>query len=196
MTEPTTIDTEPAPRKRDPEARRRAILHAATAIIVENGESALTHRAVAKRAGVALGSTTQYFTSIADLRESALQLLAEEIDAELAIMERQLAHFAAEPDRAAELLHEFLCDARQVRAEVALIAAGTRSAELRALALRWPDRFVEVLSRHIDREQALAIAVFIDGATVHAALHDSPLTAETLTAVFRSILATKPQDPA
>lgn len=191
----TTLETEPAPRKRDPEARRRAILEAATAIIVEEGDSALTHRAVAKRAGVALGSTTQYFSSIDDLRASALQLLSDEIDEELAIMEQEIAHFITAPERAAAKLHEFLLDTRQVHAEVALIAAGTQNAELRALALRWTDRFIDALAPHIGRERATAIAVFADGALIHAALHDTPLPLASFTSFFRTILNAPDQDP-
>ena len=191
----TTLETESAPRKRDPEARRRAILEAATAIIVEEGDSALTHRAVAKRAGVALGSTTQYFSSIDDLRASALQLLSDEIDEELAIMEQEIAHFITAPERAAAKLHEFLLDTRQVHAEVALIAAGTQNAELRALALRWTDRFIDALAPHIGRERATAIAVFADGALIHAALHDAPLPLASFTSFFRTILNAPDQDP-
>lgn len=47
-------------RKRDPEARRNAILNAAVDLIVESGTSSLTHRAVAARAGVSLGSTIDH----------------------------------------------------------------------------------------------------------------------------------------
>lgn len=191
----TVLETEPAPRKRDPEARRRAILEAATAIIVEEGDSALTHRAVAKRAGVALGSTTQYFSSIDDLRASALQLLSDEIDEELAIMEQEITHFITAPERAAAKLHEFLLDTRQVHAEVALIAAGTQNAELRALALRWTDRFIDALAPHVGRERATAIAVFADGALIHAALHDAPLPLASFTSFFRTILNAPDQDP-
>lgn len=191
----TVLETEPAPRKRDPEARRRAILEAATAIIVEEGDSALTHRAVAKRAGVALGSTTQYFSSIDDLRASALQLLSDEIDEELAIMEQEITHFITAPERAAAKLHEFLLDTRQVHAEVALIATGTQNAELRALALRWTDRFIDALAPHVGRERATAIAVFADGALIHAALHDEPLPLASFTSFFRTILNAPNQDP-
>ena len=71
------------PRKRDPERRRREILDAAAEIVVEQGTAALTHRAAAARAGVALGSTTRYFPSIDDLREATLRMLGDEIDASL-----------------------------------------------------------------------------------------------------------------
>ena len=61
----------PAPGRRDPEGRRRAIIDAAAELIVDSGASSLTHRAVAARAGVSLGSTTQYFSSLDELRELA-----------------------------------------------------------------------------------------------------------------------------
>ena len=54
-------------RRRDPEARRREIVTAAAELIVEIGVDALTHRKVAARAGVPLGSTTQYFATLDDL---------------------------------------------------------------------------------------------------------------------------------
>ncbi|NLO27590.1 MAG: TetR family transcriptional regulator, partial [Actinobacteria bacterium] len=52
------------PRKRDPERRRREILEAAAEIVVEQGAAALTHRAVAARSGLALGTMTRHFPSI------------------------------------------------------------------------------------------------------------------------------------
>ena len=58
----------PAPGRRDPEGRRRAIIEAAAELIVEGGAASLTHRAFAARAGVSLGSTTQYFGSLDELR--------------------------------------------------------------------------------------------------------------------------------
>lgn len=48
-------------------ARRDAIVAAAAEIILTQGPDALTHRAVAARAGVPLASTTYYFTSLDDL---------------------------------------------------------------------------------------------------------------------------------
>ena len=43
-------------RRRDPEARTREILDAATAIVKQEGTAELTHRAVAARSGLALGA--------------------------------------------------------------------------------------------------------------------------------------------
>ena len=61
-----------AKRSRDPEGRRSTILLAAGELIREIGVSAVTHRKVAEKAQVPLGSTTQYFASLTDLIAEAL----------------------------------------------------------------------------------------------------------------------------
>ncbi len=179
--------TSPAPGKRDPEGRRRAILHAATEIIVTKGPAALTHRAVASLAGVALGSTTQYFASIDELREAALADLAQEIDQSLAELEASL-----EPGRVAEILaanvHGFLLDRRAVHADMALMASAMTEPRLRELALRWTDRLIEILAVHLGEERATAIALYTDGATMHAGLHDAPLGEAVLRAAIQALI--------
>lgn len=179
----------PGPRRRNPEARQRAILDAAAEIVVEQGAAALTHRAVAARAGVALGSTTRYFESIDDLREATLRMLGDEIDAYIAEVERQLATCDDPAECLAALMYGFLLDSRQVHASMALVTAAASDASLRSLALRWTDRLTDVLARHVGRQRAVAVEVYLDGAMMHAALHDSPLSRETVTRVIRALFA-------
>jgi len=62
-------------------ARREALLRAAIELLAEGGARAVTHRAVASRAGVPLAATTYYFASIGELTEEALRLhMAERVD--------------------------------------------------------------------------------------------------------------------
>ena len=63
---------------RDPEGRKRAIVQAAAELIMELGISNITHRKIAERAGVPLGSTTQYFATLDDLRHAAIAFLSED----------------------------------------------------------------------------------------------------------------------
>lgn len=183
------MTTQPEPRRRDPEARRRAILTAAAELVTEAGAAALTHRAVAARAGVALGSTTKYFTSIDELREAALGYLAAEIDRELAEAEVYFADIRTAPENAVAELHRFLCDRRAVHATIALLTSGTTDPSLRALARRWDDRFIEFLTGHIGSTRATAIAVYLDGVTMHAGLNETPVAPESLLAVIRALVA-------
>ncbi|MEV0678681.1 TetR family transcriptional regulator [Actinosynnema sp. NPDC050436] len=178
---------DPRPRKRDPEARRRAILDAAAEITVEQGAAALTHRAVAARAGVALGSTTRYFESIDDLREATLRMLGDEVDTYLAQVEQELSTCDDPAECLAASMCGFLVDTRQVHASVALVTAAASDASLRSLALRWTDRLADVLAEHVGRERAVAAEVYLDGTVIHAALHDVPLSRETVTRVLRAI---------
>jgi DNA-binding transcriptional regulator YbjK len=60
------------------EARREAILRATLAIIGERGPDAVTHRAVAERAGLPLSATTYWFASKEDLLQETLLLAARE----------------------------------------------------------------------------------------------------------------------
>ena len=57
---------------RDPAGRRQAIIDAAANLIAREGSSKITNRRVAEEAGVPLGSTTQYFKSIDELRREKM----------------------------------------------------------------------------------------------------------------------------
>lgn len=177
------------PRRRDPEARRREILVAASELVVENGAASLTHRAVAARAGVPLGSTTQHFASIDEIREAALQLLADEIDESLARMELYINHVRENLDPLIDEFCHFLSDPRAINADIALMTTATTDPHLRALALRWTDRLIELLSRTLGTARATAIATYYDGVTIHAGLHEQPLDRETIKRTVQALIA-------
>ncbi|MFI0404920.1 TetR/AcrR family transcriptional regulator [Actinomadura sp. 3N508] len=167
--------------RRDPEGRRRAIVEAAAELITEVGTDGLTHRLVAARAEVPLGSTTQYFATLADLREAAMQHLADEIDDGLAVVREAMQDMTSAPAALASALHEYLRDVRLVQADTALTWASVHDPRLRSLSLRWFDELVAILSAHIGPARATAVAVFADGATWHAVLHEEPLDLDVLT---------------
>lgn len=178
----------PRPGRRDPEGRRRAMLNAATEIIVTRGASALTHRAVAQLAGVSLGSTTQYFSSIDDLRESALALLAQEIETELVALEESLKANADIAAVIARDAHQFMQSQRAVNADIALLSSGTTDPQLRGLALMWTDRLIEILTAYIGVEPATAIALYLDGVTIHAGLHEQPMSEQAMRRTFDALI--------
>lgn len=175
-------------RRRDPAARRREIIIAASELVVENGAASLTHRAVAARAGVPLGSTTQHFASIDEIREAALQLLADEIDESLARMEVYIDNVRENPDPLIDEFCHFLRDQRAINADIALMTTATTDPPLRALALRWTDRLIEMLARTLGPERATAIAIYYDGVTIHAGLHEQPLDRETIKRTIQALI--------
>lgn len=61
------------PRTRDPEESRRRILDAAIQLIGEGGPERITHRSVAARARISLGTTTYHFGSREELIRAAFR---------------------------------------------------------------------------------------------------------------------------
>src|SRR5689334_3223347 len=57
------------------ERRRYALIRAAAELLCEGGFDAVRHRAVARRAGLPLASTTYYFSSLDDLIEKAVEYI-------------------------------------------------------------------------------------------------------------------------
>jgi len=73
------------------EERRLAILEAAVRLLAGEGHAGLTHRRIAREAGVPLAATTYYFTSKDALLEEALRLVAAR---ELRTLEQRAADLA------------------------------------------------------------------------------------------------------
>jgi DNA-binding transcriptional regulator YbjK len=65
--------SEPRSHRASAQRRRAALLEAARELVGEVGAGAVTHRAVAKRAGVPLSTTSYFFDSIDDLVAEALK---------------------------------------------------------------------------------------------------------------------------
>ncbi|MBE1461569.1 TetR/AcrR family transcriptional regulator [Kibdelosporangium phytohabitans] len=172
--------------RRDPGARRREITQAAAALLVEGGD--FTHRRVAERAGVPLGSTTYYFADLDELRAAGLGLLADGLDEAVAEMRRQTLEADGDPEVLASLLYDYLNDTDQLRADAALQGAALQRPELRHLERRWSDNVVELLSTWTTPSNARLLAAFMDGVGIHALLHDEPLDRPTLTNAITALM--------
>lgn len=173
--------------------RRTALVTAAADLVLEHGLGALSHRAVAARAGLPLASTTYYFTSAGDLRDEALSHIAEESIA------RAAAALAALPPS---------CEpADAVPAIAAMIGTDTPAAQmlllyeryleagrhprLRPLVTGWNTRLREVVGQVLQRaslpsdpDSTALVLALADGAAVTAlaegtAPHEAVTTALT-----------------
>ena len=173
--------SELAPRRpRDPTGRRQAIIDAATRVIAEAGLAGITHRRVAEVADVPVGSTTYYFKDLDELREAAL---ADATRASIDGLDQWADELTAAADFAgtlARLTTEYLVDHEQFRAINELYTAASHRPELRPLARLWSDGLIDILARHVSRETAHTITVFIDGALLHALITDEPLSTRAL----------------
>ncbi len=109
--------TKPAPSQERSRRRREALLRAAIAVLAESGAKAVTHRAVAARAGLPPATTTYYFDSIQQLTREALELHVGERVSEL----RELAATIGTGDSVEVIAREF-AEALTLRSRDALIA--------------------------------------------------------------------------
>ena len=123
-------------------ARREPILRATLELIGEHGSDAVTHRAVAKRAGVPLSATTYWFDSKEELLQETLLLAArEEIERlerlvlDLAPREFDVAEWAGTV--AAVIAADLAEDPIRHVAFTELALEGTRRAWLAEEVARW-----------------------------------------------------------
>jgi DNA-binding transcriptional regulator YbjK len=90
------------------ERRRQALVSAAAALLAEGGFDAVRHRAVARRAGLPLASTTYYFSSLDDLLVNAVEYGGMKETAELRARVAALPRRRRGVEATAEVLVELL----------------------------------------------------------------------------------------
>jgi TetR/AcrR family transcriptional regulator, regulator of biofilm formation and stress response len=161
-----------APRTRAEQRaeRRRAIIDAALRIIASRGLPAVTHRTVAREAGVPLAATTYYFASKSEILSEALESLAAVEVERLEALTASVA--AATPSRAelAAALGEALIPEpaeaeRTWLAQFEIYVEAARNPALRPAVIRWREAFVELAASALraigapDPERRAPIAV-------------------------------------
>lgn len=174
--------------------RRARILTAALDLVAEDGVAGVSHRRVAARAGVPLGSMTYHFGGIDEVLREAFTGFADHI---VAVFETHLAG-AADPGQArkavADLVHVLAEGPRRdlvIAQELYTLAA--RRPDYRSLTTRWMRRSRALLEQHFDPATARQLDALIEGLALHHALdtapHDRALTEE---AVARITAPTQP----
>lgn len=143
--------------------RRKTIIRAATELVPEVGSDNVTHRMVAERADVPLGSTTYYFDSIDELVHEALQSMADSTRSDLDTMEKRLAGSDNVVREVSQVIWEYLQNRTQLMYWNELYTSANHRPELGELALLWSDGLIRILSQHMNENAAQATAMFIDG---------------------------------
>lgn len=187
-----TVD-KPAERKRlrgpnDP-GRPSRIAQAAITVIAEQGIEALTHRRVAAVAGVPLGSTTYYFSSLDALIAAAL---AEAADRSVAQLREWDSELPADADLAAALADFVLASVTEQRehtiAEYNLYGVALHRPDLRKAAADWDDALADVFVARTDQLTGRMIATLTCGLLMQAVLSDDTPTRDDLEALFARAL--------
>ncbi len=172
---------------RDPQARREAIARAAAQLVAEVGLERVTHRAVARRAGVPLGATTYYFDSLPELVTAGLELVAGDQRTELAHWRATLTRDNL-PSALPRLAAAYLSDRPRAVVEYELYVAASRDEQLRPLARVWLDGLREVLNPLVGSRSATTLVAVLDGFLLTALVVDCPLDRRGLADTIRAVL--------
>ncbi|MFH9888560.1 TetR/AcrR family transcriptional regulator [Streptomyces luteogriseus] len=162
----------------DPQRRER-ILAATLDHIADEGVAGVSHRRVAARAGVPLGSMTYHFSGIEELLKEAFTRFADQI---VAVFEHHLGR-AGTPEQVREavtdLVHALSEGPRRdlvLAHELYTLAA--RRAEYRELTQAWMRRSRVLLEQHFDPVTARQLDALIEGLALHRSLDGEPHSRE------------------
>ncbi|MGW8375041.1 TetR family transcriptional regulator [Streptomyces sp. ODS28] len=161
--------------------RRARILDAALDVIAEDGVAGVSHRKIAARAGVPLGSMTYHFSGIDGVLHEAFTRFSDRM---VAVFEGALcgATTPAQVRRAvADLIHTLAeGPQRDLVLTQELYTLAARRPEYRSLTSAWMRRSRVLLEQHFDPATARQLDALIEGLTLHHALdhdpHDRALT--------------------
>ena len=174
--------------------RRDRIADAALAIALESGVEAVSHRAVAERSGVPLGSTSYHFKSLDDLLVTAVERATERYAEDLRRWSQAVA------DGGADLV-EVICDyvdtalgadRQRTRAAYDLYVAALHRPALMAPARAWAAVTSGALERHASREAARALTVLLDGVLIQALVGGAAMPRQEQARILRAVLTALP----
>ena len=160
------------------ERRRYALVTAAAELLCQGGFEAVTHRAVAQRAGLPLASTTYYFSSLEDLVEAA----TEHIGAVEAEALRDRLHEVPRRRRGADATAELVLDllageptSEQLICRYERYIACARHPALRGVERRLQQQRVTAVAEAVARsgrsarvDMVTALVRAVDGAVISA----------------------------
>jgi DNA-binding transcriptional regulator YbjK len=151
------------------ERRRYALVSAAADLLCEGGFDAVRHRAVARRAGLPLASTTYYFSSLDDLITKAVEHVgtreADELQQRVAVLSRRR--------RGAESTAEVLVDLLVGESASTFGSDELISRYERYIACARQPALRDVQRRILQqRTDAVALVCAVDGAVVAALVGD------------------------
>lgn len=180
-----------SPRKRaprNPEARKRQIIEAAADIIAQEGPGKVTNRKVAERAGVPLGSTTQYFKSVDELRRAGLSEVAQRLTREYDEVFQVVAQGKGTARALAEAISDYLSQPARLLADASLGTAAISDPEVRNIATQTFEQFLAQCEPYMNETKAKILFAFVEGAVINSCLIGVPYSKEIILEAVELIL--------
>lgn len=174
--------------KRDPQGRRRVIAQAAAELLLFEGPKSVTHRSVAKKAQVPLGSTTQYFSSINELKRAGYDVISRGVERGYDELIAQSEKAKNDSKALATCIYDYVTNIEEVRADMVLSAAAIKDEELRALLERNNERYEASLKQYMSDNQAKMISVFTNGLMLETGIFAHQFSEEFIVQAIETIL--------
>jgi DNA-binding transcriptional regulator YbjK len=187
-------------RRHEPDRRNR-LIDVTLDLIAEVGVAGISHRKIAARAGVPLGSMTYHFDGMDELLFEAFARFAETIIKRFE--ERLGAATTIDEARNAviSLIHEDLTGPQSARDAVLtfeLYTLAAREPRFRAITREWMRRSRVELERHFDSDTAHQLDALIEGLAIHRSLDPEPpsraLTEQAIAKITATTSSNKPQN--
>ncbi|WP_416959763.1 TetR/AcrR family transcriptional regulator [Streptomyces sp. Agncl-13] len=164
-------------RRNDP-GRKTHILDATLDVIADHGVAGTTHRHIAARAGVPLGSITYHFASLTDLQTQAF---ARHVELQSAVFENLFQSVETHEqfvEVLVDLVHGGPARHRSAVLGFELHLAALRNPGLRALTQEWTADSRTVLARFTGPDSAARLDALLEGMIMHALLTTEPESRE------------------
>lgn len=164
-------------RRNDP-GRKTHILDATLDVIADHGVAGTTHRHIAARADVPLGSITYHFASLTDLQAQAFARHVELQSAAFANLFERVTTHEQFVDVLVDLVHGGPARHRSAVLGFELHLAALRNPGLRALTQAWTQDSRTVLARFTGPDSAARLDALLEGMIMHALLATTPESSE------------------
>ncbi len=166
----TTADATRRTRRTDP-GRRDRIVDACLDVIADVGVAGASHRRIAARADVPLGSMSYHFAGMDELLREAFTRFADGV---ADTFERRLAEAtdiqSARDAVVAAIVEDIIGDRRDLVLTHELYTLAAREAAFRDITAGWMARSRAALARHFDPETARLLDALVEGLSIHRAL--------------------------
>lgn len=174
-------------RKARGDVSRQALLDATLTILELSGPAAVTHRAVAREAGISAQSVAYHFGSIDELFVSAITAGTSYWTTRM----REAKTGSTARDLATVLINEAKDNRARLVAEVELYLYAARRPALREAATGWAAAIVEVFG-DLDELSHRSLIAAMDGLCLHLLIADRLPTVDFVTAVLERAIAAPP----
>ncbi|GII96215.1 TetR/AcrR family transcriptional regulator [Sinosporangium siamense] len=167
--------------------RRAEIIEATLAVVQRDGAAGVTHRTVAKQAGIPTSLSTYYFATLDDLLVAALSSVADTYTARIRDI---IDHHHDKLRGLADLIVESVGPGReQALAERELSTLASRRPALRPTARLWRESIAELAATLTDDPVAISTLVAVsDGLCTALLIDNAPADVEHVHAVLNQAL--------